>query len=80
MIYVPPGTTTAPKMALEFMQGDTLIARATPELACAGQGRAHPVRRDDSDRERAAGQYSVRAVARQGNDVAESETPVTLVP
>ena len=33
MIYAPPGTTTAPKMSLEFMQGDTLIARGTPALA-----------------------------------------------
>jgi VWFA-related protein len=80
VIYVPPGTTAAPKMALEFMQGDTLIARGTPELASPDKdGRIQFVGTIPIENVK-PGQYSVRAVALQGKDVAESETPVTLVP
>jgi hypothetical protein len=32
VIYATPGATAAPKMSLEFMQGDRLIARAMPSL------------------------------------------------
>ncbi len=80
VIYVAPGTTTAPKMALEFMQGDTLIARGTPALAAPDtDGRIQFVGTIPIENVK-PGQYSVRAVALQGKDVAESETPVTLVP
>jgi len=80
VIYVPPGTTTAPKMALEFMQGDTLIARGTPALESPDKdGRIQFVGTIPIESVK-PGQYSVRAVALQGKDVAESETPVTLVP
>jgi VWFA-related protein len=80
VIYLPPGTTTAPKMALEFMQGDTLIARGTPALAAPDKdGRIQFVGTIPIESVK-PGQYSVRALALQGKDVAESETPVTLVP
>jgi VWFA-related protein len=80
VIYVPPGTATAPKMALEFMQGDRLIARGTPALAAPDKdGRIQFVGTIPIENVK-PGEYSVRALALQGKDVAESETPVTLVP
>jgi VWFA-related protein len=80
IVYTPPGTSTPPKMALEFMQGDTLVARGMPTLAAPDKdGRIQFVGTIPIDGVR-PGQYSVRAVAMRGNDVAESETAVTLVP
>ncbi len=79
-IYVPAGTTAPPKMSLEFMQGDRLIARGTPALAAPDKdGRIQFVGTIPIDAA-APGVYSVRALVMNGGDVAESESPVTLVP
>jgi hypothetical protein len=79
-IYTAPGTTTPPKMALEFMQGDKLIARGTPSLEPPDRdGRIPFVGTIPLDNV-APGTYSVRALAMQGGDVAESESPVVIVP
>ena len=80
VIYAAPGATTAPKMALEFMQGDRLIARAMPELGAPDKDGRIPFVGTIPIETVPAGQYSVRALVQEGNDVAESETPVTLVP
>ena len=79
-IYVPAGTTVAPKMSLEFMQGDHLIARGTPALAAPDKdGRIQFVGTIPIEAA-APGAYSIRALVMNGGDVAESESPVTLVP
>jgi hypothetical protein len=80
VIYATPGATTAPKMSLEFMQGDRLIARAMPALDAPDKDGKIPFVGTIPIESVPAGQYSVRALVQQGNDVAESETPVTLVP
>jgi VWFA-related protein len=80
VIYATPGATTAPKMALEFMQGDRLIARAMPALGAPDKEGRIPFVGTIPIEAVPAGQYSVRALVQEGNDVAESETPVTLVP
>ena len=81
VIYAKPGATTPPKMSLEFMQGDRLIARAMPVAGRAGQGAAgsRSSARSPSRPSRPASTASAPS-CRQGHDVAESETPVTLVP
>lgn len=77
-VYTTPGTT--PKIALEFLKGDTLVARARPELPAADKdGRipyvvTFPIAGFDP------GRYSVRALVMQGGSVAESETAFTIVP
>ena len=43
IVYTTPGTT--PKMALEFLKGDAVVARARPELPAADAERPHPLRR-----------------------------------
>ena len=79
-IYLRAGTTTPPKMSLEFMQGDRLIARGMPALAAPDKdGRIQFVGTIPIDAA-APGDYSIRAVVLNGSDVAESESPVTLVP
>lgn len=80
VIYTAPGATTAPKMSLEFMQGDRLIARAMPALGAPDKDGRIPFVGTIPIETVPAGQYSVRALVQEGNDVAESETPVTLVP
>jgi VWFA-related protein len=80
VIYAAPGATTAPKMALEFMQGDRLIARAMPALGAPDKNGKIPFVGTIPIETVPAGQYSVRALVQEGNDVAESETPVTLIP
>jgi hypothetical protein len=80
VVYAAPGATTAPKMALEFMQGDRLIARAMPALGAPDKDGRIPFVGTIPIEAVPAGQYSVRALVQEGNDVAESETPVTLVP
>jgi VWFA-related protein len=79
-IYTAPGTTTPPKMALEFMQGDKLIARGTPALEAPDKDGRIPFVGTIPIDNVAPGIYSVRALAMQGGEVAESETVVTLVP
>jgi VWFA-related protein len=80
VIYATPGATTAPKMSLEFMQGDRLIARAMPALGAPDKNGRIPFVGTIPIETVPAGQYSVRALVQEGSDVAESETPVTLVP
>ena len=80
VIYAAPGATTAPKMSLEFMQGDRLIARAMPALGAPDKDGRIPFVGTIPIETVPAGQYSVRALVQEGNDVAESETPVTLIP
>jgi VWFA-related protein len=80
VIYAAPGATTAPKMSLEFMQGDRLIARAMPTLGAPDKDGRIPFVGTIPIEAVPPGQYSVRALVQEGNDVAESETPVTLVP
>jgi hypothetical protein len=78
VVYAPAGAT--PKMALEFLQGDTVLARAKPELPAADKdGRiayvgTFPIATFEP------GHYSVRALVMHGSDVAESETGFTIVP
>ena len=80
VIYATPGATTAPKMSLEFMQGDRLIARAMPSLGAPDKDGRIPFVGTIPIETVPAGEYSVRALVQEGKDVAESETPVTLVP
>jgi VWFA-related protein len=80
VVYATPGATTAPKMSLEFMQGDRLIARAMPALGAPDKDGRIPFVGTIPLESVPTGQYSVRALVQEGNDVAESETPVTLVP
>jgi VWFA-related protein len=77
--YAKPGTE-APKMMIEFLQGDTVVARARPELEPPdAQGRIPYVGTFDTDTFE-PGRYTVRAVVMQGAVVAESEAPFTIVP
>jgi VWFA-related protein len=69
----------APKMMLEFLQGDRIVARARPELpAPDGAGRIQYVGTFPTTA-LAPGRYSVRAVLQQGQRVTETEGPVTIV-
>jgi VWFA-related protein len=80
LVYVDPAAVRPPKMALEFMQGDRLIARAMPQLGPPDKdGRIQFVGTIPVDSV-APGTYSVRVLVQQGSDVAEAESPVTLVP
>jgi VWFA-related protein len=78
VVYTEPGAT--PKMALEFLKGDTLLARAKPELPAAGaDGRLPYVVTVPIDGF-APGEYSVRGLVMHGGGVAESETAFTIDP
>ena len=78
VVYTEPGAT--PKMALEFLKGDTLLARAKPELPAAGpDGRLPYVVTVPID-SFAPGEYSVRGLVMHGGGVAESETAFTIDP
>ena len=67
-------------MMLEFLQGDTIVARARPDLPAADdKGRIQYVGTFATSA-LSPGRYSVRAVLQQGQSVTETETPVTIVP
>jgi hypothetical protein len=79
MVYAKPGAPP-PKMMIEFLQGDHIVARAKPELPDPdSQGRI-PYVGTFPTTALAPGQYSVRAVLQQGSDVTETESPITVVP
>ncbi len=78
IVYAPPGA--APTMALEFMQGDTVVARAKPELPGADNGGRIPYIGTFPIDSFVPGRYSVRALVMHDGSVAESETPFTIVP
>jgi hypothetical protein len=80
VVYAQPGAVRAPKMALELMQGDTLIARAMPTLDVPDKDGRIPFVGTIPIESLAPGRYSIRALVQQGNDVAESESQVTIVP
>lgn len=78
VVYTGPGAT--PKMALEFLKGDTLLARAKPDLPAAGpDGRLPYVVTVPIDGF-APGEYSVRGLVMHDGGVAESETAFTIGP
>jgi hypothetical protein len=77
--YARPGSA-APRMMLEFLQGDRIVARARPELpAPDANGRIQYVGTFPTSA-LTPGRYSVRAVVQQGQSVTESEAPVTIAP
>jgi VWFA-related protein len=78
VVYAKPGTT--PKSALEFLQGDTLVARARPELPAADKDGRIPYVVTFPIAGFGPGRYSVRALVMDGGNVAESETGFTIVP
>ena len=78
VVYAKPGTT--PKSALEFLQGDTVVARARPELPAADKDGRIPYVVTFPIAGFGPGRYSVRALVMDGGKVAESETPFTIVP
>ena len=77
-VYAPPGAR--PAMALEFLRGDTLVARARPELPAAGADGRIPYVGTFPIATFEPGRYSVRALVMDGATVAESETAFTIVP
>ena len=78
VVYTDPGVT--PKMAIEFLKGNTLLARAKPDLPAAGaDGRLPYVVTVPID-SFAPGEYSVRGLVMHGDGVAESETAFTIDP
>ena len=78
VVYTAAGAT--PKMAIEFLKGDTLLARARPELPAAGaDGRIPYVVTVPID-SFSPGEYSVRGLVMHGGAVAESETAFTIDP
>ena len=78
VVYAKPGTT--PKSALEFLKGDTLVARARPELPVADKDGHIPYVVTFPIGSFEPGRYSVRALVMDGGAVAESETAFTIVP
>ncbi len=78
VVYAKPGTT--PKSALEFLKGDTLVARARPELPVADKDGRIPYVVTFPIGSFEPGRYSVRALVMDGGAVAESETAFTIVP
>ena len=78
VVYAKPGTT--PKSALEFLQGDSLVARARPELPAADKDGRIPYVVTFPIAGFAPGRYSVRALVMDAGKVAESETGFTIVP
>ena len=77
-VYAAPGAS--PAMALEFLRGDTLVARARPELPAAGSDGRIPYVGTFPITTFEPGRYSVRALVMDGATVAESETAFTIVP
>lgn len=77
--YAAPGSA-APRMMMEFLQGDTVVARARPELPAPDADGRIPYVGTFPTSALAPGRYSVRAVLQQGQNVTETETPVTIVP
>ncbi len=77
-VYTTPGVT--PKIALEFLKGDTLVARARPDLPAADKDGHIPYVVTFPIAGFEPGRYSVRALVMQGGSVAESETAFTIVP
>jgi VWFA-related protein len=78
VVYTSPGA--APKMALEFLKGDTVLARAKPDLPAAGKDGRIPYVGTFPLAGFEPGRYSVRALVMQDGRVAESETGFTIVP
>jgi VWFA-related protein len=77
--YAAP-KSAPPRMMLEFLQGDTIVARARPDLPAADEkGRIQYVGTFPTAA-LSPGRYSIRAVLQQGQSVTETETPVTIVP
>lgn len=75
--YVKPGAAT-PKMMIQFLQGDRIIAQAKPDLPPPDAHGRIPYVGTVPTTTLAPGQYSVRAVLQSGQDVTETETPVML--
>jgi VWFA-related protein len=76
--FAAPGSA-APRMMLEFLQGDRIVARARPELPPPdGKGRIQYVGTFPTAA-LTPGRYSIRAVLQQGQSVTETEAPVTIV-
>lgn len=78
VVYTTPGA--APKMALEFLAGDSVLARAKPELPAAGEDGRIPYVGTFPIATFEPGRYSVRALVMHDGRVAESETGFTIVP
>lgn len=78
VVYTEPGAT--PKMAIEFLKGDTLLARAKPDLPAAGPDGRLPYVVTVPIEGFAPGEYSVRGLVMHGDGVAESETAFTINP
>jgi VWFA-related protein len=79
VLYAKPGVPP-PKMMIEFLQGDRLVARAKPDLPDPDSAGRIPYVGTFPTTALAPGRYSVRAVIQQGSDVTETEAPVTMVP
>ena len=77
-VYTTAGAT--PKIALEFLKGDTIVARGRPELPAADKNGRIPYVVTFPIAGFEPGRYSVRALVMQGSSVAESETALTIVP
>ena len=77
--YARPGTAP-PKMMIEFLRDDKIVARAKPELPAPDAEGRIPYVGTFPTATLAPGKYSVRAVLQQGDLVTETESPVTLVP
>jgi len=77
-VYTTPGAT--PKIALEFLKGDTIVARGRPDLPAADKNGRIPYVVTFPIAGFEPGRYSVRALVMQGGNVAESETAFTIVP
>jgi hypothetical protein len=77
--YAKPGSAT-PKMAIEFLRDDKIVARAKPELPVPDAEGRIPYVGTFQTASLAPGKYSVRAVVQQGDLVTETESPVTIVP
>jgi VWFA-related protein len=77
--YARPGTAP-PKMMIEFLRDDRIVARAKPELPAPDAEGRIPYVGTFPTATLPPGKYSVRAVVQQGDLVTETESPVTLVP
>jgi VWFA-related protein len=79
VVYDRPGTAP-PKMMIEFLRDDKIVARAKPELPAPDAEGRIPYVGTFPTATLPPGKYSVRAVVQQGDLVTETESPVTLVP
>ena len=79
VVYTAPGEA-APLTALEVLSGDTVVARARPELPAADAAGRIPYVGTFPIESLAPGDYSIRVLVQQGGAVAVSETPFTLAP